>query len=125
MSIPPCILEVSLYIFLSYKYKKIDTPDIIKSPQPTIQGVSIMVKIISVLSVFLKYLNKLLYKFILFLDSYIISTPSSKSSSTYYEPFRKFTVDGEPIIQKIEKLDYFTKLFLVLSKYTAKQGHLY
>ncbi|QVK18146.1 DDE-type integrase/transposase/recombinase [Mycoplasmatota bacterium] len=78
-----------------------------------------MVKIISVLSVFLKYLNKLLYKFILFLDSHIISTHSSKSSGTYYEPFRKFTVDGEPIIQKVEKLDYqelFNVYFLKYNK---------
>jgi transposase-like protein len=41
------------------------------------------------------------------LDSFVISTHEFKSyNTTYYEPFRKFSVDSEPIIHKIEKLDY-------------------
>ncbi len=80
-----------------------------------------MVKIISVLSVFLKYLNKQLYKFILFLDSRIISsTNDTKSSGTYYEPFRKFSVDGEPILQKIEQLNYND----LLNEYYLKHNKL-
>ena len=66
-----------------------------------------MVKIISLFSVILKSFSKFIFKLILFLDSYIISAHDFKSNNTtYYEPFRKFSVDSEPIIQKVEKLDY-------------------
>jgi len=66
-----------------------------------------VVKIISLFSVVLKSFSKFIFKLILFLDSYIISAHDFKSNNTtYYEPFRKFSVDSEPIIQKVEKLDY-------------------
>lgn len=66
-----------------------------------------MAKIISIISSLLKYLNKFIYKFILFLDSHFVDVnQDSKSNQTYYEPFRKFKVDEQPIIDRFQQLDY-------------------
>lgn len=72
-----------------------------------------MALIINYIVSFLKALNKISYKFslvlkfiIIYFESKYASTQDPLSKPTYYEPFRKFSVDGEPIFEQIDKLNY-------------------